>query len=86
VPESTIPVNGEEIERLLRERLQGQARHLRVVIREGRIVLQGRTFSYYAKQLAQTVVLQTPGRTLLVNEIEVQSVTAEVNSDSEEVQ
>jgi hypothetical protein len=79
-----IPVNSEELERLLRQRLHGQARHLHVVLRENRIVLQGRTSSYYVKQLAQTVVLQTLGRTLLVNEIEVQNVVPETNADGEE--
>ncbi len=83
--ESMIPVNSEEVERLLRQRLHGQARHLRVVRRDGGIVLQGRTSSYYAKQLAQTVVLRVLGRTLLVNEIEVQPVVPESNSDGEEV-
>jgi hypothetical protein len=77
----TTPVPVEEIERRLHENLQGQAKHLRVVWRHDQVVLQGRTHSYYIKQLAQVVVLKALGNILLVNEIEVQPLVQGPDSE-----
>jgi hypothetical protein len=54
--------------------LRGRVRDLRVLLREGRVVLTGRATSYYAKQLAQHFVLKALAATALVNEIEVRPV------------
>jgi osmotically-inducible protein OsmY len=68
---SRVPVNIEEVERALHQRLRSLARRLRVLCRDGRVVLQGTASTYYAKQLAQSVVLQVCTTTQVVNEIEV---------------
>jgi hypothetical protein len=72
----------EEVERLLRQRLRGQVACLRVLVRDEQVVLQGRACRYYVKQLAQVVVLQEMGNTVLVNEIEV--VPAEPRDETAE--
>jgi hypothetical protein len=56
---------------LVRRRLAGRIRDLRLVFRENGIVLQGRACSYYGKQLAQHEVLRVVNAARLVNEIEV---------------
>ena len=56
---------------LVRRRLAGRVRDLRLVLRENGIVLQGRACSYYGKQLAQHEVLRVANAARLVNEIEV---------------
>ena len=56
---------------LVRRRLAGRIRDLRLVLRENGIVLQGRACSYYGKQLAQHEVLRVVNAARLVNEIEV---------------
>ena len=56
---------------LVRRRLAGRVRDLRLVLRENGIVLQGRACSYYGKQLAQHEVLRVANAAQLVNEIEV---------------
>jgi len=56
---------------LVRRRLAGRIRDLRLVLRENGIVLQGRACSYYGKQLAQHEVLRVANAARLVNEIEV---------------
>jgi hypothetical protein len=58
----------------VRARLGSRVRNLRVLLREGCVVLLGRASSYHAKQLAQHWVQKTLGAILLVNEIEVQPV------------
>jgi hypothetical protein len=61
----------EQAEALLKQRLRGRVSCLRVLIREKGVVLQGRTFTYYVKQLAQHAAMQTLGLPILANEIEV---------------
>jgi osmotically-inducible protein OsmY len=58
----------------VRVRLGGRVRNLRVLLREGQVVLLGNASSYHAKQLAQHFVQKSLGTTALVNEIEVQPV------------
>jgi len=60
----------EQARALMQQRLRGQVRDLRLILRETQVVLQGVAISYYAKQLAQQMVL--PLLLDLVNEIEVQ--------------
>jgi len=50
----------------------GRIRDLHVACSEGRVMLQGRSRTYYAKQLAQQAALDvTPGVSLIVNLIVV---------------
>jgi len=50
----------------------GRIRELHVACSEGRVTLQGRSHTYYAKQLAQQAALDvTPGVSLIVNSIVV---------------
>jgi hypothetical protein len=58
----------------VRARLGGRVRNLRVLLREGCVVLLGRASSYHAKQLAQHWIKKSLGAIVLVNEIEVQPV------------
>jgi hypothetical protein len=52
-------------------RCHGRVRDLRLEVRGGGLVLQGRAPSYHAKQLAQQAVLEAGGLPLAANEIEV---------------
>ena len=61
------------VESLLRDRLSRRIWDLRVVIEEGGVVLQGFTFSYHCKQLAQHVIMQALGLKIRANQIEVRS-------------
>ena len=62
----------ERVEGHITRRAGGQIRDLRVTLLEDRIVLNGRSRTYHAKQLAQEAALDlTGGRPSLSNEIEV---------------
>jgi hypothetical protein len=66
--------NQEEIAQLeaqVRDRLVGMVRDLHLLAREGGLVLQGRSPTYYAKQLAQHRVMEATRIPILANEIEV---------------
>lgn len=47
-----------ELEALLRRRFQGRIRHLELTLEDGNLVLRGLATTYYAKQLAQQLLLQ----------------------------
>lgn len=62
----------ERIEGYVERRASGRIRDLHVVCSENAIILQGRSRTYHAKQLAQEAVLDvTDGFPLLSNEIVV---------------
>ncbi|GAC1463346.1 MAG: hypothetical protein NVSMB9_00720 [Isosphaeraceae bacterium] len=62
----------ERIEGYIERRASGRIRDLHVVYNENAIILQGRSRTYHAKQLAQQAVLDlTDGFPLLTNEIVV---------------
>jgi hypothetical protein len=62
----------ERIEVHVARRACGQIRDLHVVCAEGLIILQGRTRTYHAKQLAQEAVFDlTGGHPALANQIVV---------------
>jgi len=62
----------ERIEGYIERRASGRIRDLRVVCSEDAIILQGRSRTYHAKQLAQQAVLDlTGGYPLLTNQIVV---------------
>ena len=61
----------EKLESLVRQRLNGRVRDLRLFVQEQGLILQGQTATYYAKQLAQHAVMEVSGLPILANEIEV---------------
>src|SRR5687768_1407451 len=60
-----------ELEQRLQNRLGGRIRHLRLLLSDSGIVLRGLARTYYAKQVAQTVVMMETTVPILANEIEV---------------
>lgn len=67
-------INTEEetlLEMHIQARLSGRVRGLRVVRRDGGFVLQGRTPTYYAKQLVLHAAMQATALPILGDEIEV---------------
>jgi hypothetical protein len=62
----------ERLEGYIELKSSGRIRDLHVVCSEDQIILQGRSRTYHAKQLAQQAALDyTDGATLLTNQIEV---------------
>jgi len=62
----------ERIEGYIEVKASGRIRDLHVVCSDDMIILQGRSRTYHAKQLAQQAVLDlTDGQTLLTNQIVV---------------
>ena len=61
----------EHLEALINRRLGNRVRDLRVVKREGGLVLSGRASTYHAKQLAQHAAMEVSDLPILANEIEV---------------
>jgi hypothetical protein len=60
-----------EVEAHVRRQLGGRVSDLRVIVRDGGLVLQGRTRTYHAKQLAQQAVIETAELPIRANEIQV---------------
>jgi hypothetical protein len=60
-----------QLESLLQRRLGNRIRDLRVVIRPEGVILQGRTATYHAKQLAQHAAMELGSLPILANAIEV---------------
>lgn len=65
------PCTLHEIERRVRARSYGRIRRLHVALRDGRVVLRGRSETYYAKQLAQQGARELVPEGRIYNEIEV---------------
>ena len=61
----------EHLELKLQRRLGSRIRDLRLVVRPGGVVLQGRATTYHAKQLAQHAAMEIVRVPILANEIEV---------------
>jgi hypothetical protein len=61
----------ERLETLMQRRLGNRIRDLRVWRGPDGLVLQGRTTTYYAKQLAQHAVMELDESPILANDIEV---------------
>jgi hypothetical protein len=68
---SAPAVSAEQVEALLRQKLQGRAWNIRLIVEDGCVVLQGVAHSYYAKQLAQHVAMEIIQLPIRANEIEV---------------
>jgi osmotically-inducible protein OsmY len=65
------PTDLEKLQEHVRQRLRSQVRELHVILHEGHVLLRGVAVSYYAKQLAQHLVLRVLGQTPLLNRIDV---------------
>jgi hypothetical protein len=61
----------DQLENHVQNRLTGRVREFRVQVRDRGLVLRGHSRTYYAKQLAQVVVMQSTTVPILANEIEV---------------
>jgi hypothetical protein len=60
-----------QLEALVKVQLSGRVRNLRLIIHDNGIILRGQAHTYYAKQLAQHVVMELSRRAVQANEIEV---------------
>jgi hypothetical protein len=58
----------------LQRRLGSQVRHFQVLAHSDGLILRGEVRSYYGKQLAQEVVMQIAGLSILANDIDVRCV------------
>jgi hypothetical protein len=61
----------ERLECLMQSRLGNRVRNLRVRVLADGLVLQGRTTTYHAKQLAQHAAMEFAPTPILANDIEV---------------
>ena len=61
----------ERLENMLLRRLGNRVRDLRVIVLADGLILQGRTGTYHAKQLAQHAAMALAALPILANEIEV---------------
>ena len=61
----------ERLENMLLRRLGNRVRDLRVIVLADGLILQGRTGTYHAKQLAQHAAMELAALPILANEIEV---------------
>jgi len=59
----------ERVEQVVTSRTSGRIRGLRVQVQDGRVVISGRTSTYYNKQLATHAALEAA--TAVQNEVEV---------------
>ena len=68
---TTVPSEEERLEALLARRLGSRVRNLRVVVRQDGLILQGRTETYHAKQIAQHTAMEVADLPIVANQIEV---------------
>jgi hypothetical protein len=61
----------EQLENMLIRRLGNRVRDLRVILLPDGLILQGRTATYHAKQIAQHVAMEEANLPILANEIVV---------------
>jgi hypothetical protein len=61
-----------ELEHRILERIAGRVQNLRVVRNEGRLILEGSTSSFHAKQLATHAALELAPADELINSITVE--------------
>jgi hypothetical protein len=64
-------IEEERLEGLMQSRLGNRVRNLRVRVLADGLVLQGRTTTYHAKQLAQHAAMELAPTPILANDIEV---------------
>ena len=61
----------ERLEGMLIRRLGNRVRDLRVIVLPAGLILQGRTATYHAKQIAQHAAMELADLPIVANEIEV---------------
>jgi hypothetical protein len=66
-----LRVEDEQLATLIVRRLGNRVRDLRVLRQGGGLVIQGRSTTYYAKQLAQHAAMELDSEPILANDIEV---------------
>ncbi len=71
VLEASVLSEKERLEALLARQLGSRVRDLRVIVLPDGLILQGRTATYHAKQIAQHTAMEIAGMAILANEIEV---------------
>jgi hypothetical protein len=64
-------LRSENLESLMQRRLGNRVRDLRVLVLPNGLILQGRTSTYHAKQLAQHAVMDLTELPIVSNDIEV---------------
>jgi hypothetical protein len=69
---SSVLLEEDRLESMLIRRLGNRIRDLRVILLPEGLILQGRTATYHAKQIAQHVAMEVADLTILANEIIVQ--------------
>jgi hypothetical protein len=60
-----------QLEADVQSQLSGRVQHLRLVVRDGGLVLTGHARTNYGKRLAQHAVMEATALTILANEIQV---------------
>ncbi len=75
----------EQAEAVLRQRLCGRVRQLRVTVGADGIVLHGAAANYYGKQMAQHLAHQLLRLPIVANKIEVRSLSRQPADPGEEV-
>ena len=71
VLESKMLSEEERLEGMLMRRIGNRVRDLRVILLADGLILQGRTATYHAKQLAQHAAMELANMPILANDIEV---------------
>jgi hypothetical protein len=66
---SSVLSEEERLESMLVRRLGSRIRDLRVILLPDGLILQGRTATYHAKQIAQHVAMEVADLPILANEI-----------------
>jgi len=61
----------EQAEAFLRRRLGGRVSGLRVLVRQGGVILQGQAFTFHVKQLVQHIAMEELRLIVVANDIEV---------------
>lgn len=66
-----------QLEQLVKDHLKGRLKNFKVLVEAEGLVLHGAVQSFYAKQLAQQLVMEAIATPIANNKIEVIDVTAE---------
>ena len=82
-PDDETTENANRLETHLQTRLGSRVRHLRVICRAAGVILSGSTRTYYAKQLAQHLIMEITELPILANEIEVLTSRGRGNCSSQ---
>lgn len=67
----SIPQSDAELETLVQRRLGSRIRDFHILVRPNGLILQGRSPTYHAKQLAQHATMEVAQQPILANDIEV---------------